>query len=114
MTFQAQRNSQFNSPFGSVDIDTQLNSLEFKWIQRLLKPTNALRKGPMMYRLNLKLNSNQGLALFRENLILRFTRHKFLQNQNNEDFFRKYNAIYRTICNTDYKTQSLKYEPSFS
>ena len=37
------------------------------------------------------------------------TRNKNLQNKNNEDFFRKYNTIYR-ICTTDNKTQSLKCE----
>ena len=41
----------------------------------------------MLYRLNLILNSNQGLALFRQNQILRSIRHKNLQNHNNEDFF---------------------------
>ena len=37
--------------------------------------------------MNLILNSNQGLRLFRQNQILRSTRHKNLQNQNNEDIF---------------------------
>ena len=41
----------------------------------------------MLYRLNLILNSNQGLALFRQNQILRSIRHKNLQNHSNEDFF---------------------------
>ena len=41
----------------------------------------------MLYRLNLNLKSNQGLALFRQNQILRSTRHSNLQNNNNEDFF---------------------------
>ena len=41
----------------------------------------------MLYRLNLILNSNQGLALFRQNQILRPIRHKNLQKHNNEDFF---------------------------
>ena len=52
---------------GILDIDTQLNSLKIKWIQRLFNPTNALWKDLMLYRLNLILNSNQGSALFREN-----------------------------------------------
>ena len=52
---------------GILDIDTQLNSLNIKWIQKLLVPTNALWKDLMLYRLNLILNSNQGLALFRQN-----------------------------------------------
>ena len=72
---------------GIVDIDTQLNYLKIKWIQRLFHPTNALWKDLMLYRLNLILNSNQGLALFRQNQILCSTRHKNLQNHNNGDFF---------------------------
>ena len=53
----------------------------------------------MLYRLNLKLNSNQGLALARQKQILRSTRHKNLSNQNNQDSFRKYNVIYIMIYN---------------
>ena len=30
------------SGLGNLDIETQLNSLKIKWIQRLLNPTNAL------------------------------------------------------------------------
>ena len=45
--------------------DTQLNSLKIKWIQRLLNLTNALWKDLILYRLNLILNSNQSLTLFR-------------------------------------------------
>ena len=41
----------------------------------------------MLYRLNLNLKSNQGLALFRQNQVLRYTRHSNLQNNDNEDFF---------------------------
>ena len=93
---------------GILDIYTQLNSPELKWIQRSLNPTNTLCKGLMLCRLNLKLNSKQALALFRQKQILRCTRHKHFQNQNNEDFFEKYNAIYRIIRNTNDKTQSLK------
>ena len=72
-----------------LDIDTQLNFLKIKWIQRLLTPTNALWKDLMLYWLNIDLilNSNQGLALFRQKQILRYNRHKNLQKQNNEDFF---------------------------
>ena len=40
-----------------------------------------------VYRWNLILNYNQGLSLFRQNKILRSTSHKYLQKQNNEDFF---------------------------
>ena len=50
---------------GILDIETQLNSLKIKWIQRLLNPTNALWKNLMLYQLNLILNYNQELALFR-------------------------------------------------
>ena len=72
---------------GILEIDTQLNSLKIKWIQRLLHPATALWKDLILYRLNLILNSNQGLASFRQNQILRSIRHKNLQNYNNEDFF---------------------------
>ena len=48
-----------------LGIEAQLNSLEIKWIQMLLNPTNALRKNLMLYQLKLILNYNQGLALFR-------------------------------------------------
>ena len=43
----------------------------------------------MLYLLNINLilNSNQVLALFRQKQILRYNRHKNLQKQNNEDFF---------------------------
>ena len=37
--------------------------------------------------MNLILNSNQGLAFFRQKPILRSNRHKNLQKQSNEDFF---------------------------
>ena len=40
----------------------------------------------MLYWLNLKNNSNQGLCLFRQKQILWSSRHKNLQNQNNEVF----------------------------
>ena len=43
-------------------------------------------KDLILYRLNLILNSNQGLALLRQTQILRSTRHKKLQKQNNEIF----------------------------
>ena len=48
---------------GILEIDTQLNSLKIKWIQRLLNPKNALWKNLMLHQLNLILNYNQGLAL---------------------------------------------------
>ena len=56
-----------------IGIDTQLNSLKTKWIQRLLNPTNAFWKGLMLYWLNLIFNSNQGLVLFRQTQILKST-----------------------------------------
>ena len=73
---------------------------------KIIKPHHALWKGLMLYWLNLKNNSNQGLCLFRQKQILRSSRHKNLQNQNNEVFFRKYNTIYRMKCNANNKTQS--------
>ena len=96
---------------GILDIDTQLNSLELKWNWRLLNPTNVLWKGLMLHWLNLKNNSNQGLSLFRQKQMLRSSRHKSLQNQSNEDFFRKHNTIYSIKCNADNKTQSFKMWP---
>ena len=72
---------------GILDIDTQLNALKIKWTQILLSSNDAIWKHLMLYRLNLKLKLNQGLALFRQNQILRSTRHRNLQNNNNEKFF---------------------------
>ena len=66
---------------GILDIDAPLKS------QRLLNLNNALWKDLMLYRLNLILNSNQGLALFRQKQILSSNRNKNVQKQNNEDFF---------------------------
>lgn len=65
---------------GILDIDTQLNSLKIKRIQRLFHPTNALQKILMLYQLNLILNCKQVLSSFTRNQILRSTRHKNLQN----------------------------------
>ena len=78
--------STWKGVLGILDIDGQLNSLKTKWIQRLLNPTHAFWKDLMLYWLNLILNSNQGLVLFRQTQILRSTRHKNLQKQSNEDF----------------------------
>ena len=58
-----------------------------KWIQRLLNSTNAIWKNLILHQLNLILNYNQRLALFRLKLTLTSTSHKHLQKQNNEDFF---------------------------
>ena len=41
----------------------------------------------MLYLFNIILNYNQGLALFRQKQVLRSNSHKYLQKQNNEDFF---------------------------
>ena len=65
---------KINSPLGILDTDTQLKSLEPKQIQRLLNRINALWK---CLGLNLKLNSNLGLVLFKQKQILRF----FLTNK---------------------------------
>ena len=89
---------------GILDIDTQLNSLKIKWIQRLLHPTNALWKDLMLYHLNLILNSNQGLALFRQNQILRLIRHKNLQNHNSEDFFLQFLNAWLLFTNNNFPT----------
>ena len=59
-----------------LDLDTQLKSLELQWILRFLNLTNALRKGLMLYWLNLKNNSNQNLCSFRQKQILSSSRHK--------------------------------------
>ena len=40
--------------------------------------------------------------------MLRSSKHKNLQNQTNEDFFRKYYTIYRITCYADNKPQSFK------
>ena len=45
---------------------TQLNSIKIKWIQRLSNEANALWKDLLLYRLNLMLDSNQGLVLLRQ------------------------------------------------
>ena len=56
---------------GILEIDTQLNSVNIKWIQRSLNPTNALWIDLMMYQLKLILNSDQRLVFFRQKQILR-------------------------------------------
>ena len=56
---------------------------------KIIKPTNTLQKDLMLYRLNIDLilNSNQVLALFRQKRIVTHNRHKKLKKQNNKDFF---------------------------
>ena len=63
--------STWNGGLGILDVDSQLNSLKTKWIQRLLNPTNALWQNFMLHWLKLILNSNQSLVLFRQTQILR-------------------------------------------
>ena len=55
---------------GILGIDTQLKYMEIKKILRSLGPTIALWKYIVLYRLKLILNSDQGLALFRQKQIL--------------------------------------------
>ena len=43
---------------GILDIDTQLNSLKTKWIQRLLILTNFMWEDLMLYLMNLILKPN--------------------------------------------------------
>ena len=72
-----------DTPWTFLDIDTQLYSLKIKLIQKLLNPTNSLWKDLKLYWLNvdLILNFNQSLALFRQKQILRYNRHKNLQKK---------------------------------
>ena len=56
---------------GILGMHTQLSSLKTKWIQMLLNPTKAFWKDLMLYWLNLILNSNRGLFLFKQTQILR-------------------------------------------
>ena len=74
---------------GVLDIDTQLNALRIKWIRRLFSYDDAVWKDLMLYGLNLNLKSNQGLALFRQNQILRSTRHSNLQKTTMRTFLYK-------------------------
>ena len=123
ITLEQKRNMIFQAPYSAfhlevwaryLNIVTQLNSLKLKWIQRLLNSTNALWKSLILYELKLKLNSNEGLALFKQKQIIKSTRNKNLQSQNNENFFRKHNAIFTITSNTHDKTQSLNCQRSFS
>ena len=43
--------SIWRSGLSILEIDTQLNSIKIKWIQRLLNPTNALWKDLILYQL---------------------------------------------------------------
>ena len=89
---------------GILNIDTQLNSLKVKWIQRLLHPTNALWKDLMLLWLNLILNSNYGLSLFRQNKILQPIPHKNFQKYINDDFFILLLNAWLHFTNNDFPT----------
>ena len=58
----------------------------------------------MLYQLNLILNSNHGLALFRQNQILRPIVHRNLQKYNNEDFFIQLLNAWLHFTNNDFPT----------
>ena len=58
----------------------------------------------MLYRLNLILNSNYGLALFRQNQILRPITHRNLHKYNNEDFFIQLLNAWLHFTNNDFPT----------
>ena len=53
----------------------------------LLNPTSALWKDLTLCRMNLILNSNQGIFLFRQKQMLRYNVHQNLQKQNNKCLF---------------------------
>ena len=63
-----------------LEIGTHWKSLKIKWIQRLLNPTNALRRDLILYRLNLILNSSQSLALFRQKQIMKICKNRTKKN----------------------------------
>ena len=62
-----------------LEIGTHWKSLKIKWIQRLLNPTNALRRDLVLYRLNLILNSSQSLALFRQKQIMKICKNRTMK-----------------------------------
>ena len=67
-------------------------------------PPNALWK--YLYWLNLILNSNQDLALFRKKQILRSNRHKDLQKQNSDAFFIELLNAWLCVSNNNFPTLS--------
>ena len=95
---------------GILDIGTQLYYLKTKWIQMLINLTNAVSKDPILYSSNFFLNSNQGLALFRQKQIFRPNRHKNLQKQNNEDFFIQLLNAWLHFTNSNFPTRTSKVE----
>ena len=87
-----------------------LNTLKKNWLSQAQKElwrwnkkyfpcfTSALLLGLQKrskHVANTNFNSNLDLSLLRQKEILRSSWHKNLQNQNNEDFSRKYNRTYR-------------------
>ena len=56
----------------------------------------------MLYRLNLILNSNHGLAPLRQNRILQPIVHRNLQKYNNEDFFIQLLNAWLRFTNNDF------------
>ena len=56
------------------------------------------------------LNSDQGLALFRQKQILRSNRHKNLQKQNNEDFFIQLLNAWLHFTNSNFPTRTSNVE----
>ena len=58
----------------------------------------------MLYRLNLILKSNPGLALSRQKQILRSKRNKNLQKQSNEDLFIQILNAWLHFANSDFPT----------
>ena len=61
----------------------------------------------MLYWLNLRIIPTKAYAYLDKNKSLGLLNQN-LQNQNNEDFFSKYNTIYWIKCNAENKTQSSK------
>ena len=61
--------------------------LKIKKIQMLLNPTSALWKDLTLCRMNLILNYNQDIFLFRQKQILRYNVHQNLQKENNKYLF---------------------------
>ena len=60
--------------------------------------------------LNVILNFNQGLVIFRQEQILRSNRHKNLQNQNNDDFFIQLYNSWLHFTNNNFPTPNSEKE----
>ena len=82
-TKQLAQLSIWRGGLGIFDIDTQLNYIKIKSIQRLLNPTNALWKDLMLYWLKSILNSDESLE------------------QNNEDFFTQLQYAWLHLTNNN-------------